>query len=276
MTFPGVKVEHHQQAATEGEIDEWGSKKTAGFRLSWFVEDANGSRMTERNLGKVDWQPDVSEAVYHDPLLEKMILMAGQARLKNLSSDEIVEQAIRAKVVLTEFPERSEWCDNGQVVDKHMKTIFEDTISMMNFDEDYDDSILPLRDEDVLTGFRMFAAIAHCPSNKVFKLYKFFRTLVSTQNLKTILKATVNTIAGSNIRKSQTLEKVHAFYDILEETLKLQYGAILLATSNRSKQQMIIEEGFPFTAKHKETVQSCFNGTSCNEMKRLLKGLGKK
>ena len=187
-----------------------------------------------------------------------------------------MEQAIRAKVVLTEFPERSEWCDNGQVVDKHKKTVFDDTISKMSFGEDYDDSIGPLRDEDVLTGFRMFAALAHCPSNEVFKLYKFFQTLVSTQDFKTILKATVNTIAGSNIRKSQALEKVHAFYDILEETLKLQYGAILLATSSKTKQQKIIEEGFPFTAKHKESVLRCFDGTNCNEMKRLLKGLGTK
>ena len=56
---------------------------------------------------------------YRNPLLEQMAKLAREGRLKNMSSGEIVGQAIRAKVVLTEFPERSEWCDNGQMVDKH-------------------------------------------------------------------------------------------------------------------------------------------------------------
>ena len=58
----------------------------------------------------VDWHSEVSEAVYHNPLLEKMGKLAREERLKNMSSGEIVGQAIQAKVVLTEFPERSEWC----------------------------------------------------------------------------------------------------------------------------------------------------------------------
>ena len=92
----------------------------------------------------VDWHSEVSEAVYHSPLLEKMAKLAREERLKNMSSGEIVGQAIRAKVVLTEFPERSEWCGNGQKVDTHLKTIFDKTISMMTTDEDCDDSISPL------------------------------------------------------------------------------------------------------------------------------------
>ena len=212
--------------------------------------------------------------MYHNQWLEKMVRVAREGRLKNMSSGEIVGEAIHAKVVLTEFAERSEWCDNRQVKEKHMKTIFDKTISMMTIDEVHDDSISPLEEEDFLTGFKMFAAIAHCPSNAVFKLYKFFRILVSTEDLKTILKATVNTIAASKIRNRRTRGKVLKFYDILEETLKLEYGTILIASSSSTKQKIIIEGDFPFTAKHKDKILSCFNGTNCSDMRSLLKDLG--
>ena len=122
-------------------------------------------------MNKVYWEDEVSESVYHNQWLEKMVRVAREGRLKNMSSGEILEQAIRAKVLLTEFPERSEWCDKGQVVDKHMKTIFDKTISRMTINGNCDDNNCPLEEEeDVLTGFKIFAAIAHCPSNEIFKL----------------------------------------------------------------------------------------------------------
>ena len=55
-----------------------------------------------------------------------------------------------------------------------MKTIFDETISMMTIDEYYGDSISPFEEEGVLTGFKMRLLNAHFPSNEVFKLYKFF------------------------------------------------------------------------------------------------------
>ena len=105
LTFPSFHVWYRYQAASQQLLDSWQDKRMTGFNLSWFIEDANGTKVTERMPGRPgDWKTKATEARYQDDGLGKMVELARQARVGNITREMVMDR------VVTDFSQ----CKDGQ------------------------------------------------------------------------------------------------------------------------------------------------------------------
>ena len=71
----------------------------SGFTLNWFLEDINGSRLTEKLAARQeDWKQEITTPKYEQPLFAQMVQFARQLRLQNMTKKEILKEVIREKV----------------------------------------------------------------------------------------------------------------------------------------------------------------------------------
>ena len=125
-----------------------------------------------------------------------------------------------------------------------------------------------------MNGFKIFSLIVHCPET-TFKLYQFLDGLLSSESLRTIIKATVNTIQSDDI-KGTNKKMVNEFYLALNHTFDFQYGKILLATSTFSKLKTMMEKDWPYFTPYSQEIKQCLSGASCQGIINIVSSSGNK
>ena len=170
----------YQQSPTSLELlDSWEDRKMTGFRLGWFLQDSNGSCLTDKkpDMHK-NWKPETTVATHWEQYLVRMVQLAGRAREKNMTREKILNVTIRAKAKLITrlFIQYNSMCSGGQV----KKSFYPKVLDELNIQITGDKTINNITEEDIETGFMMFSAIIFC--SEPVALSQFLHNLLTTQN----------------------------------------------------------------------------------------------
>ena len=153
---------------------------------------------------------------------------------------------------------------------KYIDRVFPKLVSISGNRE----SLEALTEEDIRTGFEIFHAIIYCPSMNI-NLFQFVDKVLSSDNTRTIIQAIVNLFHSKILKDRESIGFLKEFYGVVAETLHLQYGNILLATSTKSQLQAVIDNDWPFFGNNTELVQSCLMDSKCGGVKDIIESLGK-
>ena len=227
LTFPSFNV-LYRYTANQQLLDSWEDKRMGGFRLSWFLQDSNGCRLTEALNMTEDWKQEATSPGYQEPQLVRMVQLATQARKQNIGREEVIKRTIleKAKLIENGKLDYTSMCSVGQIEPNHYSVITGLNIGLNNTTGG------DANDEDVLTGFMIFSIMVYCPESVA--LYQFLHSLLFTQSPRTIIQATVNTIQSLDIKELINRQRMHQFYLALDKIFHFQFGKILLATNSPS------------------------------------------
>ena len=254
-------------------MDIWKDKRMTGFRLNWYLQDSNGSRITEvkSNWRPKDWKTEVLDPRYLDPYLVRMVQLASRARASNITREEVIKQIIQEKSNLIDVGSIKYFsmCSGGHIKPEHNLQVF-NSIHIQKIENESKTEIL---DEDIKTGFMMFSAIVYC--SEPVGLYQFLHNLLSNQSPRTIIQATVNTIQSVNIRNGENRKGMNKFFLALDSIFNLQFGKILLATSSPLQLEAMIAKDWPYFSHYAKEINQCLSGTSCQGVTDIVNTLGK-
>ena len=270
LTFFQFHVKYHYSFSSQELVEAWKGKRMTGFRLSWFLQDINGSRLAESKPHlPEDWKPANDDApMYGDVYLARMVQMAYQARQGTIQREQILKKAIqeKAKLILRGAIDYTTMCLYGQVKSEFYETLFDKIQLGITLKTT---KITRVTEEDVKTGFRIFSTMIYC--SEPVALTQFLHSLISIQSPRTIIRAIVNTIQSGDIQEDDNRKRMNEFYIILENIFQLQLGKILLATSSSSQLLGMIAKGLPYFTQYSKDNEQCNIGANCT----LLQSLGK-
>ena len=127
LAFSSFNVWYSYKVASEELLDSWEDPRMTGFTVSWHIRAANGSLQTETQPSIPGlWKPLATSSRYQEPYLIKMVNVARQARARNKTGEEILNEVIEVKEILLETGViRSSWmCSKGQLKFIHYKGWF--------------------------------------------------------------------------------------------------------------------------------------------------------
>ena len=128
--------------------------------------------------------------------------------------------------------------------------------------------------EDHVTGFKIYSILAFC-NPETLKLGKVLYKMVSNENLRTIIKAVVNTIDLEKVKEAGNRNLLFGFYQYLEKTFNLQLGKILLSVSSPSELKTMLMKKLPYIAQFSNEIEECFTREDCKSLRELVNSLGK-
>ena len=246
-------------------------RRMSGFTLNWFVEDSNGTRLTEKLPPRAeDWKQDVQQASeYKEPLLADMVQLARKLRMENMTSEQIKDKVIREKMQNISILADESLCSYDQIKSQKLDSTISKLVSFT--DEEETKGLETAVDNE--TGLELFHAVRYCPSSMVIKLFRFVDELLSTQSSGTIIQTFVNLFRSKDLEDLTSFGLAKEFYLVLASTLQLQYGNILLATSPKSQIQSVIDNDWPFFTNSTDLVKSCLKGLGCNKLQDVIQNL---
>ena len=219
-----------------------------------------------------DWDP--VEQGFLEPFLLKMIQLTSRARVQNVTEVEIVKRAIQEKATIIDNKnfEFARICSLGQVKPYYRKYsgLFE--VSLGLEPTTGETMSITITREDIKTGLSIYAVFVYCSES--VPLSQFLRSLLSTQSPRTIIKATVNTIASDDIKENFNRKGLNLFYGALDKIFNFQLGKILLAISSPEEIKLLMNKERPYFAKYINEIDKCFNNTNCMDVVSLINDLG--
>ena len=241
-----------------------------GFTLSWFLEDSNSTKLTEKLPARAeDWKKEVPTPNYEEPLLTEIVQVARQLRLQNLTREEILEEVIPKKLRNTNILETEGMCTMGQIKPQHQKEAFSKLFSDMKMNETEEFTTM----EDIKTGYQIFHVIVYCPT-MVMKLYRFIYQLLLSESSRTIIQTFVNLFQSRAVTDRTSFTLAKQFYHILASTLNLQYGNVLLATMSNEDLQAFIRHDWPFFGNNTDLIEKCLQGSNCDGIRGIFQKIG--
>ena len=80
LDLSSIVIGYRYQAAKKDVLDAWEDKRVTGFKVNWFIQDSNGTRMTEELPARTeDWKSIQMSSTYgSDELLNKSVQLATQ------------------------------------------------------------------------------------------------------------------------------------------------------------------------------------------------------
>ena len=268
LTFPSINV-LYRYTANQQLLDSWQEKRMTGFRLSWFLKDINGSRLTGTQNLTEDWKPEAQSPGYQEQQLVSMVQLATQARTENVVLEEVIHRTIKekAKLIQNGQLDYASMCSGGQIRPDHYNVVAGLNIGL----NDTFGGVAS--DEDVVTGFMMFSTMIYCSESVA--LSQFLTSLISNQSPRTIIQATFNTIQSGEIKQVVNRKGMNQFYLSLDMIFHFQLGKILLATVSPSELQTMLAKDWPYFSNYSQEIERCLNSTSCQGVSDLVKSLGK-
>ena len=266
--FSPFTVKYEYLVGSQDLLDSWNDKRMTGFRLNWFLQDSNGSRLTEVKPDSVDWRPEPAVPKYRQPEMAKMVQLASKARTNNMTTDQIILQTLkhkgnRLKIRTIEY---KTMCSKGEINHDKVNVVFDGISLGLN------EVNVTITDDDVKTGLMMFSAVVYC--SETVALYQFLHSLLSAQSPRTIIQATVNTIQSDNIKQSQNRKRMKVFYRALDKVFHFHLGKILLAISSKLEIEAMMNKEWPYFDTHSKEIDQCLNGDSCQGVTNILHALG--
>ena len=262
LNFPALVVGYTYKAAKKDVFDAWVNKRVTGFRLNWFIQDINGTKMTETLPARThDWKSLEVTSNYTDDLFNKSVQLANQLRQQNMTQEDMVTKVVQE---ITHIKKEGVF-NIGYLEDKFCSPV--QSLSWQGYkavnvvldiliDNETTNTIVI---EDLKAGFAIYSAVVFC-SNTPKQLYKFFFDLVSKETPRTILLALVNTIRSSSLKTYSDKLQLNEFYHSLNLIMKPMYAQIITAISSRNDLKKMNDNGWPFfsnkTDSFLESVQS--------------------
>ena len=160
-------------------------------------------------------------------------------------------------------------CLMGQVRTNEQKRVFSKVLSNINTTKTAGEPSV----EDLETGYELFHAVVFCQP-MVLQICTMINQLLSVETTRTIIQTIVNLSQPGTITDEITFTLATQFYQVLADTLDLQYGNILLATSTTAQMQAV-RNRLPYFVNYTELVQKCFVESKCNAAQNIYQNLGK-
>ena len=256
-------AQYSYQFAGEELLDSWDGARMTGFRMTWYIEDDNGTQVTQ-TLPSLPggWKSLEAEPRYTDTELVRTVRLAREARGRNITMEEILSAVFEGNERGREAAliNKEEVCSKEDPYSAYvMKPRYYDisygvlTDSLTYTDTAHED----ITEEDIRTGLEILASLRHCPDESV-KIYGFIVNLLSTESPRTIIQSVVNTIEHGKI-EGITRDGLHEFYRSLDTIFQFQLGGILLAVSSRSQLQAMVDKDRPYFARYREQVDRCLS-----------------
>ena len=246
-------------------------KKGSGFIVNWFLKDTNGTKLTAKLPAKQeDWKQETPTPSYKRPLLHEMVQLAWELKLQNMTKREIFQEVIRQKsktIVVTKY---DEMCSHKQIKADEQK-ILSKIFSKVNTTKTSGEPSV----EDIETGYDLFHAVVFCPPSMEFKIYAVLDKLLSDETTRTLTHTIVNLfLSGAISEKDTSFTMLSDFYNVLANTLDLEYGNILLATSTTAQLKNVICKKWPFLSNNTDVVEKCLVESACDATQDIFQNLG--
>ena len=248
-------------------------RKISGFKLNWFLKDAKGAQVTKKLPARQeDWKTDFAPPTIKQPLLHDMIQLASQLRLQNATKEQILQEVIHQKLQTPgEAWEAGDMCSMGQIKADQRNQVFSKVLAMINTTKTLEEPSV----EDIETGYDLYHAVVFCPSAILFKVHTMVDQLLSVETSRTIIQTFVNLLQSGAIMDEITLTLTRQFYKVLADTLDLQYGNILIATSTTAQMQAVLNNKWPFFTNYTDLVKKCLQESKCVTLHNVFRSLGK-
>ena len=140
-----------------------------GFKLSWSIvaADATTGAMAASAVSPAGPAPAAKSRDKHRPAwLARMVGVARQARLDNMTRQQTLLKTLQLKVFNTDFSNLYDKCDSGQLVNYKQKELLSIISSAFNkghlASKNDDIDIADIEHEDLKTGVMIYYTIALC------------------------------------------------------------------------------------------------------------------
>ena len=273
LTFPSLEVLYTFTFKNQELLDSWEDKRMTGFKLDWFVQDRNKTRLTEiKSDEPLKWEPEAAIPKFQELNLVRMVRLVAKARVDNITTATILNTAFELKATMVlnrNLINTTTMCLNGQILKEYYAQIFDG----INIGLNNDTKDIILTKADVNTGVMIFSIMTHCPTTAM-QMTQFLHSLLSTQSARTVIQSTVNTIQLSSIKETLIKKGLNAFYLALDKIFHFQLVKILLATTSLSQLQTMMSKEWPYFTNYSQEIDQCLGGTSCQGVMDIVKTLG--
>ena len=164
LNFPSFEVSYKYHSVNEQLLEDRTKNLTvSGFTLDWYLQEANGTRLTEKLPERPeDWKTGVPAPMYENPWFRKMVMLAKELRVQNLTRSQIKERIIQAKVQNITLLSDLSQCAHGNVNSTgYLNETFASLVTSVNDEEG------TATKEDLEVGFELFGIVTFCPSSAI-------------------------------------------------------------------------------------------------------------
>ena len=271
LSFSSFSV-GYQYTFSKDLLNSCEDKKMTGFKLSWFVQNIYGSRLTEEKPEtETDWKSITALPNYQDEYLVNTVQIASIAASEEKTKRKIELKALKekAEILHSGSLHYSSMCNGGKILDISRPLIFEAAGFKLGSNSKSD----IITEDDIQTGFMVFSSLMSC--SEQLALSQFLHSILSTESPRTIIQATVNTIQSDNIKDKDSRKLLNLVFLALDKKLNFQLGKILLAISSKLELDSMIAKDWPYFTNYTEEIDQCLSGANCQGVRDLVQTLGK-
>ena len=207
----------------------------------------------------------VPTPAYKQPLLHELIQLARVLRLQGKTKANILKEVIHQKSQMSVLQKADDNCLMGQVK--------EDVFSKLVFSANTTKPSGEPSNQDIEIGSDLFHAVMFCPA-MIFKTYTFIDRLLSNESSRTIILTFTQLFQSGALKDRASFTLAKQFYQVFATTLDLQYGNILLVTSNTAQWKGMIRNDWPFLGNNTDAVQNCLEESNCDIFQKITENLG--
>ena len=235
----------------------------SGFRVAWYLEDENGSRVRTSEVQKPnnDWKEVEDSPKQLNEVFRKMVGIALTKRLSNMTMDDIIKDAILLKINLLKsdvFGKRD--CQNEKIPD----STFDHFIHSLSAGKSHETLDVKISEKDIEAGLALYMIGLHCPK-ETLKLSQFLLRLSQEESLPSFILATVNTLQSSQLTLVHK-RMLGRIYQVLDDFFELSLPKVLLATSSPKLLKSLQDLNLPFLNESDQQIQQCLSGLSCTDV----------
>ena len=111
-------------------------RRMSGFNINWFLEDSNGTCLTEKLPPRAeDWKPDEPIPKHREPSLADMVQLARRLRMQNMTSEEMKKKVTREKTQNISSLLDDDVCSLGQIKSDKLYSTFPKLVSYIDEEE---------------------------------------------------------------------------------------------------------------------------------------------
>ena len=181
-----------------------------------------------------------------------------------------MKEVIHHKSKRSVMREAGDTCLMGQVRAKKQKRVFSKVLSNIITTKTGSETTV----EDLETGYEVFHAVVFCQP-MVLQICTMINQLLSVETTRTIIQTIANLFHSGTLTDEITFTLTKQFYQVLADTLDLQYGNILLASSTTAQMQAMFGNKWPFFFNYTDLVKECLEESNCDPLQKLYQDLGK-
>ena len=199
--------------------------------------------------------------------LKVAVAMAQESRRSGQTSNDLVTDVLKQKNQMSKDGVfNGGLCTYNQMDDVSKDNIFQE----VGYSQSFNDSIVT--SNDIEDGLVLYSLLMFCPQEMLVE--KFLKNILFTENLPTLLQATVNTIMSKYL--APKVKKVAGDFLLkLQAKFNLRFGEVLIASASLAQMRTMMTLEMPFLFPYKGEIAKCLDGNDCGNIKDLIGSLGK-